>query len=207
MQSKKMMVMLAVASAMVFVGCGKKNATATAPAQSVETTRVQSHYPSLILDGLEDQRLVNTISAVGMGEGRGDMVLVKRMADADGDRRIAAFFQQHIGAIYEEYRALTNNTPERHIQDAIVVRINERISGSLELARYTVRETEQNGTNRIFVIRYIAGQELINAMNDAISQLQNNNPSQNLATQLRASRAFKKVEDMMNNGTAIQAIE
>jgi hypothetical protein len=209
MQLKKMMVVLAAASVMVLtVGCGGKNQMTLN--QAVGTRTTQALFPPLILDGLDDSRLQNTIAFVGIGEGRGtnvDAVLVRRMANTDGDRQIAAFFEQHIGAIYEEYRAMTNNNPEVHVQDAIVTRINERIGGVLSLNRYTTEMTDANGMTRIFVIRYIAGRELLNAMNDAVNELQNNNPQKDIATRLRAGIAIGNVNSMMDSGRVLGALD
>jgi hypothetical protein len=134
------------------------------------------------------------------------LVLAKRNADARADAQIASVFEQHIGEIYKEFRAATNNDVEKHIQDAIIAKTNQTISGTLELPRYTARETAADGTITIYVIKYIAGQELLNAMNNVIDQLQNNNPNKNLGTQLRANKSFSEVDEMMRSGKALEAM-
>jgi len=203
MRLKMVIGVLAAASLIMLAGCGKNTQTAPAQDNSQAGQRIEeAEYPNRILDGLDDPRLQKTVFAVGRGQTRpgGDFVLAKRSADADADRRIASFFQQHIGAIYEEYRAQTGSSVESHIQDAMVVRLNQRISGTTELARYTTRTTAPDGTIEVFVIKYIVGQELLNAMNDIANELNNE------AVRQRAEERIDRVRQMMDRGDALRAM-
>ena len=226
MNTRKMSlaVVLVAMGAVVMVGCGNKGGS-TAPQQSsgtnvvsyVPTETGQSEgrtvvssgaaYPKHVMDAINagrEGKLKGTIYVVGMGESKDD-ILAKRSSSAQADVQIAAFFEQRVGEIYKEFRGDVNDETERLLEQGIKTIVLQNIRGVLELQEAAFKEVYSDGAVKYYTVKYIALSSLINAMNDAIKELERNNPNQNIATRARASRTFQEIDDAWSRREVLDA--